>query len=137
MTTARKHLIDTASTPYYHCMARCVRRAFLCGKEAFIGKSYEHRREWVVDRLKALSGVSLDKAALLRVEAYVEEYRSRLPDFAEIIMEDFRGVVLSFLSVPDDREEIPDWTRIIKQYNVINATHYTLDDLDRILRAQE
>ena len=52
-------------------------------------------------------------------------------------MEDFRGVVLSFLSVPDDREEIPDWKRTIEQYNVINATHYTLDDLDRILRAQE
>ena len=45
-------------------------------------------------------------------------------------MEDFRGVVLSFLSVPDDREEILGWKRIIKQYNVINATHYTLDDLD-------
>ena len=26
MTTARKHLIDTASTPDYHCMARCVHR---------------------------------------------------------------------------------------------------------------
>ncbi len=52
-------------------------------------------------------------------------------------MEDFRGVVLSFLSVPDDREEILGWKRIIKQYNVINATRYTLDDLDRILQAQE
>ena len=57
MTTARKNLIDTASTPYYHCMARCVRRAFLCGEDTFSGKNYEHRRAWVVDRLKALSGV--------------------------------------------------------------------------------
>ena len=57
MTTARKNLIDTVSTPYYHCMARCVRRAFLCGKDEFSGKNYEHRREWVVDRLKQLSGV--------------------------------------------------------------------------------
>ena len=57
MTTARKHLIDPVCTPYYHCMARCVRRAFLCGKDEFSGKNYEHRRQWVVDRLKALSGV--------------------------------------------------------------------------------
>ena len=81
MTTARKHLIDTASTPYYHGMAHCVRRAFLCGKEAFSGKSYEHRREWVV---KALSGVSLDKAESLRVEGYAEEYRSRLLDISMV-----------------------------------------------------
>ena len=76
--------IDTASTPYYHCMARCVRRAFLCGQDAFSGKSYEHPREWVVDRLKALSEISLDKAALLRVEAYAEEYRSRLLDISMV-----------------------------------------------------
>lgn len=57
MTTARKNLIDTASTPYYHCMARCVRRAFLCGKDNFSGKNYEHRRTWVADRLKELSNV--------------------------------------------------------------------------------
>ena len=57
MTTARKNLIDPASTPYYHCMARCVRRAFLCGKDDFSGKNYEHRRQWVVDRLKELAEV--------------------------------------------------------------------------------
>ena len=48
MTRARRSLIDRASTPYYHCIARCVRRAFLCGKDNFSGKSYEHR-QWVVD----------------------------------------------------------------------------------------
>ena len=57
MTTARKNLIDPASTPYYHCMARCVRRAFLCGKDDFSGKDYEHRRQWVVNRLKELAEV--------------------------------------------------------------------------------
>ena len=62
MTTARKNLIDPASTPYYHCMARCVRRAFLCGQDEFSGKDYEHRRQWVVDRLKELTGVFAMKA---------------------------------------------------------------------------
>ena len=57
MTTARKNLINPASTPYYHCIARCVRRAFLCGQDEFSGKDYEHRRQWVVDRLKKLTGV--------------------------------------------------------------------------------
>ncbi len=57
MTRARRNLIDRSSTPYYHCMARCVRRAFLCGKDSFSGQDYEHRRQWVVDRLDALVSV--------------------------------------------------------------------------------
>ena len=54
MTQARSTLIDPESTPYYHCIARCVRRAWLCGEDHLTGKNYEHRRQWVVDRLEVL-----------------------------------------------------------------------------------
>ena len=65
MTIARRQLVDAATTPYYHCMARCVRRAFLCGRDEFSGQNYEHRKQWVVDRLAVLA-----QAFTLEVCAY-------------------------------------------------------------------
>ena len=57
MTRARSELIDLSATSYYHCINRCVRRAFLCGKDHLTGKNYEHRKAWVVDRLTELTSV--------------------------------------------------------------------------------
>jgi len=57
MTRARKQLISLESTPYYHCISRCVRRAFLCGEDSLTGKNYEHRKRWVIDRLRELAGI--------------------------------------------------------------------------------
>lgn len=51
MTQPRSTLISLADTPYYHCVSRCVRQAFLCGKDRKAGKSYEHRREWLEKKL--------------------------------------------------------------------------------------
>jgi len=57
MTLARKYLISPEDTPYYHVMARCVRRAFLCGVDKYSGNNYEHRRQPIVERIKFLAGI--------------------------------------------------------------------------------
>ena len=57
MTRPRKVLISLADTPYYHITSRCVRRAYLCGVDHYSGQSYEHRRQWVVDRIRLLSSL--------------------------------------------------------------------------------
>jgi len=55
MPKARKQQISRSDTPYYHCISRCVRRAFLCGRDSLTGKNYEHRKQWVADRLAELA----------------------------------------------------------------------------------
>lgn len=54
MTIARKQQIDSAVTPYYHITARCVRRSYLCGFDSKTGKSYNHRKGWITERLSLL-----------------------------------------------------------------------------------
>lgn len=54
MTRARYSQVSLDETSYYHCICRCVRRAFLCGKDDYSGQDYEHRRQWVVERLAVL-----------------------------------------------------------------------------------
>lgn len=57
MTYARKTLISLQDTPYYHVVARCVRRAWLWGLDEYAARDYSHRKAWVVERLRLQSGV--------------------------------------------------------------------------------
>jgi REP element-mobilizing transposase RayT len=49
MTMPRRQLVDVAVTRYYHCISRCVRRAFLCGE------GVTHRKTWIEARLEVLA----------------------------------------------------------------------------------
>jgi hypothetical protein len=61
MTQARSHLIPIGSSGSYHCVQRCVRRAFLCGIDHYTGQSFEHRKAWVEARI-ALVGACFSVA---------------------------------------------------------------------------
>jgi len=58
MAYARKTLISLQDTPYYHVVARCVRRAWLWGFDEYAGRDYSHRKQWVLERLSELAGAA-------------------------------------------------------------------------------
>ncbi len=51
MTIARAHLIDPSVTRWYHCITRCVRRAFL------LGEGESDRKAWIDRRLRELAEI--------------------------------------------------------------------------------
>ncbi|MEX1026846.1 MAG: hypothetical protein WD049_02390 [Candidatus Paceibacterota bacterium] len=54
---ARGEYVDPHEVQVFHAVQRCVRRAFLCGHDLVTGKSFEHRRQWIRERMEFLASV--------------------------------------------------------------------------------
>lgn len=64
MPRPRNTQISLEDTPWYHCSSRTVRRAFIAGVDDYTGKSYEHRRKWIENRILQLAEIfAIDVAA--------------------------------------------------------------------------
>ena len=57
MTLPRSHYVQEDTVSVYHCFSRCVRRAYLCGFDAATGRNYSHRKAWIREKLRELSGI--------------------------------------------------------------------------------
>jgi REP element-mobilizing transposase RayT len=105
MPKPRKRLVSLDDTPYYHCIARCVRRAFLCGQDPVTGCDFEHRRQWIVDRMKHLSSsFAVDLCAYAVMNNHYH-----------IVLRIDVEAAKSF----SDREVAERWTRIFKGSQVL------------------
>jgi REP element-mobilizing transposase RayT len=100
MTKARREQVSLEATSYYHCISRCVRRAFLCGEDHFTGNNYDHRKDWVIERLR-----ELDRVFTIDLCAYA-------------IMSNHTHLVLRInpeqAAALSDYELIKRWTRLYK-----------------------
>ncbi|MFM7632255.1 MAG: hypothetical protein ACKO65_02695, partial [Betaproteobacteria bacterium] len=57
MARLRSRIVAHQSTRWYHCVSRCVRRAYLCGVDHSTGRNFDHRRAWVTDRIGQLAQI--------------------------------------------------------------------------------
>ncbi len=55
MATARSLFVSNHASGNYHCVSRCVRRAWLCGIDPYSSIDYTHRKAWVKQRLHEVS----------------------------------------------------------------------------------
>lgn len=55
MTYPRSQIAPPDEPGFFHVISRCVRRAFLCGDDKFSGENYDHRRQWIEDRIHLLA----------------------------------------------------------------------------------
>jgi hypothetical protein len=68
MTRPRSHIAPLHSPGAFHCVQRCVRRAFLCGVDRYSGQSFEHRRGWIEQRIRLVAecfAVAIDAYAVM------------------------------------------------------------------------
>jgi REP element-mobilizing transposase RayT len=57
MPQARCNQISLEATSTYHCISRCVRRQFLCGRDPLTARDFSHRRDWIRQRIFELQSV--------------------------------------------------------------------------------
>jgi len=68
MTLPRSHIAPLHSPGAFHCVQRCVRRAFLCGVDNYSGRCFEHRRGWIEQRIRLVAecfAVAIDAYAVM------------------------------------------------------------------------
>jgi hypothetical protein len=83
MTAPRNEMFDPCESGFYHCISRCVRRAFLCGNDPYTGKSFEHRKKWVENKLFELLEIfAMDCFAYSVMSSHLHTLLRNLPELA-------------------------------------------------------
>ena len=83
-TYARGQIVVEDEVGVYHCIARCVRRAFLCGEDPYTGQDYSHRRDWILDRLRELAGLfAIEVCGYCVMSNHIHLVLRNRPDIAE------------------------------------------------------
>ena len=81
---ARREIVADGEVGVYHCVARCVRRAYLCGKDHVTGKNFDHRKDWVRQGLERLAGAfAIDVCSFAIMDNHLHVIIRQRPDVAK------------------------------------------------------
>ena len=109
MATARSEVVTEGVEAVYHCISRCVRRAFLCGTDTYSGKSYEHRKDWIKLRIQELAaGYGVEVSAYAVMSNHLHLVLMTRPDWVESWSD--REVAVRWLRLFSRTREVEDKT---------------------------
>lgn len=77
MATPRSKLIDSQQAMHYHLISRCVRGAWLTGKDPLTGIDYSHRKNWIEERMRHLAqyfALELDAWAIMSTHLHIVSF---------------------------------------------------------------
>lgn len=120
MPTPRRVIVDESQPGVYHCISRCVRRAFLCGD------GYEHRKRWLERQIDLL-------ASLMAIDIYAFQI---LGNHLHILV----GIRPDIVAMWSDREVVDRYLRVCpckwkRRLRGIPAdADPTADEIDVVLR---
>ena len=84
MATARSEVMTEGVEAIYHCISRCVRRAYLCGTDSYSGQSYEYRKDWIRERIQELAaGYGVEVSAYAIMPNHLHVVMRTRPDWVE------------------------------------------------------
>jgi len=144
MTIARTELVDQETPGLYHCISRCVRRAFLCGVDDYSGQDFGHRREWVRGRLEKLArAFAIEVFAYAVMSNHAHEVLRNRPDLSSGWSAE--EVAHRWLAVfprqdpatgrPPDEPEERDVLAILNQPGRVETLRARLSDISWFMRA--
>ena len=83
-SVTRREIVADGEVGAYHCTARCVRRAFLCGMDRLTGKNFDHRKKWVHQSLERLAGsFAIDISTFAIMDNHLHVIIRQRPDVAK------------------------------------------------------
>ncbi|HEX7377547.1 MAG TPA: hypothetical protein VF278_10570 [Pirellulales bacterium] len=80
---ARCEIVDEINVGVYHCVSRCVRRAFLCGQDPLSSQNFDHRKNWIQDGMESLAGIfAVDVLGFSVMSNHIHVVLRNRPDLA-------------------------------------------------------
>jgi REP element-mobilizing transposase RayT len=124
MTRPRSQLVTPGAEGAFHCVQRCVRRAFLCGIDRYTGQSFEHRKDWVETRIRLVG-----ECFAVAIHAY-----AIMSNHLHLVLQIDPNVVAEW----SDNQVASRWLRLFPPHEETEAAfefkrQHLLADADRVL----